>query len=120
MQQRPRVVGAHERRKLAVSAHEKRIGTRLKRVAVRRRETHEPAKRRPAIVVTVFQTEENVGGVFYACSKERLVDIRERIRITMTGSPLKPDVFSREAVVKRTELEWITSDHHVSITLRRW
>src|ERR1051325_502778 len=97
--------------------HEESIGAGLERVSMRRRETHEAAKRRPAIVEPVFQTDEDVGRVFDAWGKERLVDVRDSIRITMSGNSLKPNRFGSEGIVKRSELEWIATLLHVSITL---
>src|SRR6185503_18645436 len=81
-------------------------------------QTHKPAKWRPAVVITVMQTEENVGCVFHARGEERLVDVRDCVRITMSSGTLEPFRVSGEAIRKRTQLKWVTADFGISITIR--
>src|SRR5688572_14860253 len=97
-QQRFRIVSTNEGGKLSVSTHQEGVGAGLKRVAVRRSQPHHAAKRRPAIVITVVHTNEDIGGVLHARRKERLVNIRDRVRIAMSGSSLKPGRVRRESV----------------------
>src|SRR5678816_2853013 len=70
-------------------------------------------------VVTVVHADEDVSGVLNAWGENGFVDVGERVRVTMPGSALKPRCVIGESVSERTQLQRITTHHHVSITVRR-
>src|SRR5678815_1740085 len=101
-QQRLRIVSTNKGGKLSVSTHQKGVGAGLQGVAMCSAEAHETTKRRPAIVITVVHADEDIGGVLHARGKQRFINIRERIRVAMSGSSLKPRRVSLGSIRERS------------------
>lgn len=71
-------------------AHEEGVGAGLEGVAVGGVEADEAAEGGPAVVVAVFQADEDVCGVLDARREERFVNIRRSIRVFMSRSFREP------------------------------
>ena len=81
-----------------MGAHEEGVGAGLHCVAMSCIETHEAAEGRPAVVETVFDTEQYVGRVLHAWCEHGFLNISDCIRVSMSSSHFKPSLIRLKSV----------------------